>query len=385
MLYVCAVNPGRMSWDSSNLKQQDMKRVKRICLLAAVTIAAGCNMIEWEEEGSGTIILSIQNGTSPQLKGSGLSPDFYPDGVIQNLDTNKFQLSIYSDKGLKVYDGKYGKKPNEFVVIPGSYDIKLYSTDFHAPAFDTPLLGDEQTIVVDNDMSVNVKLACRQLNGGIRLNFTDEFKRRFPGAGLELRDINGSIGYPYTSGRYCYVQPGAIELYYRGVASDTLLCTRQIAGNQMLSLKLSYAPGNRNSSSITLSLDTTRFWNTESFNVGHRIPTGAYTIEQAKEMVGEKNVTVFGFVLGGDASENAMRIAPPFTSKSNIIIAPSMLERNRDNCFVVELPSGSVRDGLNLVAFPENLGKAVLVTGNIVESYYGYIGIKGTKAYTILY
>ena len=62
-----------------------------------------------------------------------------------------------------------------------------------------------------------------------------------------------------------------------------------------------------------------------------------------------------------------------------------MLERNRDNCFVVELPSGSVRDGLNLVAFPENLGKAVLVTGNIVESYYGYIGIKGTKAYTILY
>lgn len=353
--------------------------MKKNGLLALAIIAAGCNMLELQDEGSAKISLSISN-----LNGESLYKS--PDGLLSQLDTNKFNLSIYSEQGVKVYDGKYGKKPGEFVVIPGSYDIRLYSRDFDAPEFEAPLFGDEQTLIVGNDMSVNIKLLCRQLNGALRLNFTEQFIKKFPGNnGLELRDIKGSIFYPYTAKEYCYVEPGAVELYYKGAESDTLLCTKQISAGQMVTLTLSFAPGNRTGSGITLAMDTTRNWVTESFNVGHKIPTGAYTIEQAKEMTGEKNVTVFGFILGGDVSENSMRIAPPFASKSNIIIAPSMLERNRNNCFAVELPSGSVRDGLNLVTYPEHLGKAVIITGNIVDSYYGYTGIKSTKAFTILY
>ena len=66
------------------------------------------------------------------------------------------------------------------------------------------------------------------------------------------------------------------------------------------------------------------------------------------------------------------------------MIAPSMSERNRNNMMVVELPSGEIRDGLNLVVTPENLGRPVVVTGTIVQSYYGYTGIKSTKSYTLL-
>lgn len=355
-----------------------------VCLIMAVCIAAGCNTLELKEERSSVMTLTIKGAKEYELKG-GTSFQSSPDGVVKELDTNNFILSIYSENGLKVYDGKYGKRPDEFVVVPGAYDIKLYSQKFTAPGFGSPLFGDEQTIVVGSDMSVNVLLACRQLNGAIRLNFTEQFKKKFPGTGLLLKDINGEVAYPYTSNNFCYVEPGAVELYYRSSGGDTLLCTRQIPQGTMLSLNLSYAPGNRNSSSISIATDTTREWITEGFNVGNRIPTGAYTIEQAKSMVGEKGVTVFGFILAGDASETSMRVAPPFSSKTNIVIAPTMLERNRNNCFVVELPTGSVREGLNLVSYPENLGKAVLITGNIVESYYGFTGIKGTKAFALLY
>lgn len=353
--------------------------------MAVVCIVVSCNALDFIEQDRGSITLSVTNQTISPLEAGGDAFYTSKSGVVKELDTNNFILSIYSETGVKVYEGRYGNKPSEFVVVPGAYDIKLHSCKFNSPGFDLPLFGDEQTVIVGSDMAVNVTLKCRQLNGAVKLDFTTGFKLKFPGSGIELRDINGSMHYSYDSDRFCYIEPGAVELYYKGNGQDTLLCTRRIEESQMLSLKLSYAPGNTNSSNVSIDIDTARIWKSEGFNVGHKIPTGACTIEQAKGMIGEKNVTVFGFILGGDASETAMRIAPPFSSKTNIVIAPSMLERNRNNCFVVELPSGSVREGLNLVTYPEYLGKAVILTGNIVESYYGFIGMKATKSFAILY
>ena len=61
-----------------------------------------------------------------------------------------------------------------------------------------------------------------------------------------------------------------------------------------------------------------------------------------------------------------------------------MKVRNRNLCIAVELPSGTVRDGLNLVVNPELIGSPVVVCGNVVDSYYGYVGLKGTKRYILL-
>ena len=79
-----------------------------------------------------------------------------------------------------------------------------------------------------------------------------------------------------------------------------------------------------------------------------------------------------------------MRIAPPFTSATHFVIAPSTSERNRNNCFVVELPSGKIRDALNLVVHRDLLGAPIVIVGDVVDSYYGYIGVKKTQDYTLL-
>ena len=106
--------------------------------------------------------------------------------------------------------------------------------------------------------------------------------------------------------------------------------------------------------------------------------------KQAKEKLGQKNITVFGYILGGDVKESSFRTGPPFSVSSNLLLAPSMSERYRNNCFAIELPSGAVRDALNLVVHPQLIGSAITVTGTIVEQYFGYIGMKSTKACEIL-
>ncbi len=352
--------------------------------IGACVLIGGCSgFVDPEEEG-GKILLSVNGESFRGLKEKIYEAKSVWNSDIEKLDTNNFILSIYTQDGAKVYEGKYGKRPEEIVVLPGAYDIKLYSDNFSKPAFDAPMYGDEQTVVVEKNSSIAVTLMCRQINAGLRISFTEDFKKKFLGDGLTLRDLNGEIFYPYSSYDFCYVQPGAVELLYSNDYKDTLLFSRQISQSQMLSLKLSYAPGNR-TASLKLDMDTTKSWKNENFNVGLKIPTGVLTIEQAKEYIGEDNIMVFGFILGGDATENTIRVGPPFQSRTNIVIAPSMLERVRTNMFVVELPSGEIRDALNLVSNRSLLGKAVVITGNIAENYYGYPGIKGTKAYSLLY
>lgn len=60
---------------------------------------------------------------------------------------------------------------------------------------------------------------------------------------------------------------------------------------------------------------------------------------------------------------------------TNIVIAASASEKTDANTVVVQLPSGAVRDGLNLPQNPSVLGKEVLLYGNLV-AYFKVIGVK---------
>ncbi len=368
--------------------------IAAVCLLFFLPVA-GCGELVYEQnengqeespdgEDSGTIRLAINEVSFLAMKDR-----LYADKAIwskdmDDIDTNNFILSIYAEKGGKLYEGKYGKRPSEINVTPGIYNIKICSSDFKEPAFDSPVYGDVRSVNVEKDSTATVTLMCRQMNAAVKLKFAESFKRAFPGDGIKLKDLNGEILYQYTESEYCYVEPGTVELVYGNGVSDTLLYSRQIPAQQMLTLNLTYSSGSK-STIFRIEKDTVRIWKSESFNAGLRMPTGSVTIEQAKQMVGEKGVMVFGFILGGDVTANTMRVRPPFSSKTSLVLAPDMNERNRNNMFAVELPSGEIRDALNLVENKEILGSAVVVTGNIVESYYGYVGIKSTKAYSILY
>ena len=302
---------------------------------------------------------------------------------LTGMDTSNFILSIYSQEGTKVYDGKYGKRPESFSVSSGCYNVKLLSKELGAPEFNNEIVGDSQDIVIEKGRTFTVELLCRQMNAGVRINFSDTFKKHFPALGLYLKDFAGGIQYPYNEKRFCFLQPGAVDFYLRRQSSDSLLFTRKLNAADMLDFNFDWSE-NTTRSDFSISIDTTRNWYTERYNPGSIIPEGALTIEQAKEKVGQRNITVFGYILGGDVKESTFRTGPPFSVSSNLLLAPSMSERYRNNCFAIELPSGAVRDALNLVVHPHLVGSAITVTGTIVEQYFGYIGMKSTKACEIL-
>lgn len=63
----------------------------------------------------------------------------------------------------------------------------------------------------------------------------------------------------------------------------------------------------------------------------------------------------------------------------NIVIASSPDSKDINDCMAVQLPSGDVRNALNLQAHPENLGKEVMLYGTM-EKYFGGSGVKTVTA-----
>lgn len=85
---------------------------------------------------------------------------------------------------------------------------------------------------------------------------------------------------------------------------------------------------------------------------------------------------IVGWVEGQVLSEGA-HFNGNATSNTNILIADSPDETDVTKCMPVQLPTGAVRNAVNLKDNPDNYKKEVLLNGNI-EKYFGATGIKGT-------
>jgi hypothetical protein len=198
------------------------------------SVLSGCESLKIEEGKKGKIVLNVGSVESCLVDGVYLKSGNF------NLDTNTFILSVYSSEGEKIYDGPYGQKPKEFVVNSGGYDVSIYSQKFTAPKFSTPVLGDVKTIVVNDGEQAEVTFNCKQTNAGIRLKFTDEFKKQFTGTGLNIVQGGNKLLYEFTQTKFAYVLPGNVDFTYTKNGKDTLLLQKNIEAAQMLTMQLTY-------------------------------------------------------------------------------------------------------------------------------------------------
>ena len=88
---------------------------------------------------------------------------------------------------------------------------------------------------------------------------------------------------------------------------------------------------------------------------------------------------IVGFSNGSDATESAVFSAEN-ARDNNILIAGSANETDIVKCVCVALPSGDVRNAVNLKDNAGNLGKKVSVQGDL-ETLYGIPGVRNTSAY----
>lgn len=306
-------------------------------------------------------------------------------------DTNDFILTVSDGEGNVIYSGSYGASPEVMQVPEGSYDISVRSSEFLRPAFSAPQFGDDRCVAVPAGGAVNVKLECVQVNSGIRLRISPDFLDVYPDGVLFVRSDDGSLMYGYSEKRTAYFNPGNVSLVLSEGGKDKTLCTRSLESREILTLGVQVSPVAESSSgAISITVDTSRIWLSDEFVIGGgsggnggKEPADAVSVNRAKDMTGEKDVWVTGYIVGGDLTRTSVSFTPPFDSATNLAIAARSSASSRESCISVELPSGKVRDALNLPAHPDLIGRQVFLCGDIVESYFGLVGIKGTSDFVL--
>ena len=310
--------------------------------------------------------------------------------VSQELpDTNDFLITVTDESGMVVFDDIYCNLPETLAVEPGSYCISVRSEDFSGIEFSAPQYGDEQCVVVPPAGVMTVELGCRQINSGIRLDISPAFLTEYPRGVLFIRTEDDRVLYSYSEKRIAYFNPGSVSVILNDDGEETVLLTRTVVAQEILTLKVSVAGGGAQSSKgISVTLDTSRVWTNESYVLGNEGSKGstyedAMTVNQALASAGVEDVWVSGFIVGGDLTSANASFDPPFKSASNLLLGSRSSVSSRDNCLAVQLPAGDVRDALNLADHPEMLGRLVCIHGDIVDSYYGLTGLKSVTDFVL--
>ena len=103
------------------------------------------------------------------------------------------------------------------------------------------------------------------------------------------------------------------------------------------------------------------------------------TPESSSVVEGQEPVWLKGFIVG---ALNSAGTAFAEDVASNIAIAETASETEAKNCVPVQLPTGTMRAGLNVVDNPENKGKDVIVCGYLLK-YMSRAGLKNLTAYIL--
>ena len=311
-------------------------------------------------------------------------------------DTSDFILSICDSKGRVIYEGLYGDSPESMSLEAGSYVVKVVSSEFSKPAFSSPQFADEQCVVVPSGGVADIKIVCSQVNCGIRLKIDSGFLTAYPDGVLLLKSSFGRLIYGFSEKRAAYFKPGDISLVLSDKGKDEVLMTRSLQARDMLVLKVGVATSANSGSDVSsrignlsVSVDTTRNWMEGTYIIGGDNKDGgvavndALTVSEALGFIGEEDVWVSGYIVGGDLSSASASFEKPFSSRTNILIGPRSSTSDKSVCLSVQLPAGELRDGLNLVDNPGLLGRKVCLRGDIVEAYYGIPGIKNISEYEL--
>ncbi len=317
--------------------------------------------------------------------------------VFSVPDTNDFVLSITGPGGASLYSGPYGASPEILPVSPGTYTLKVASTDASLPAFDTPVYGDEQVVLVKEGQDVAVRFECTLVNSGLRLCIDQDFSFSYPGGQLYVSGEGGSLPYGVREARTAFFHPGAVSLELLSGGQRETVFTRNLYAGEILSLKVSagsQSPGGGGSEgpgkSSSLQLDTSAVYLNDECIVGGVSGDAGSSIEkamglaEAKASAGRTGVWVHAYIVGGDLSSGStMKTEPPFSKDTHFAIASRSSTTDKAACMAVELKKGEIRDALNLVSNPSLLRRSIYLKGDIVESYFNIPGIKNVTEYQL--
>lgn len=348
-----------------------------VVFIALLLIASSCERLGANSCNSKLYISFVKGG------------ELFTKAGLNLPDTSAFLLKITDSSGKIIYNGQYGDCPESVDVSPGSYNVRVVSAEFSRPSFDSPQFGDEQCVLVPENGVGNVRLLCRQMNAGVRLKISPGFLTECPQSVLFISSSDGKLMYSYSEKRVAYFLPGTISLIMSTDGSDQVLMVKDVHENEIVSIGVSVPSASQSGDyCLSMSVDTSRVWINDECVIGSADSglnvSDALSVSEARNSSGQSDVWVCGYVVGGDLTSASSSFSPPFESRTNILLGPRSSTADRGVCLSVQLPSGEVRDALNLVDNPSLLGKRICVRGDLVSAYYGIPGVKNTTEYQYL-
>ena len=352
-----------------------MRRVIFVLVLVMLLSLLSCSGLNISDEEKGGLFLKF--GESESTK-----------AVVRDFpDSNLFVLKISKNGGAVIYNGKYGERPADIRLEPGSYDVEVVSNLFSKPEFDMPYYVDKKSVVVQSGSTTSLSLVCKQINGGLRLIFSNGFKSHFSGYTPIVADSKGEADYVYGDTRFLYLNAGPIEIKVRSSGGSVVSVSRRdIAANEMLTLSLDAVGGVVPGAKSGIVIDTISTWVSDAFVYGQARDGSskdrALNIGDIGERAGEKDLWVCGYIAGYLTSASLIN-TPPFGTETNLALAASVGASDKSKCIGVALPAGAIRSALNLKANPGNLGRRLYIKGDIVESYFGAGGVNNVKEFLL--
>lgn len=85
--------------------------------------------------------------------------------------------------------------------------------------------------------------------------------------------------------------------------------------------------------------------------------------------------------IGNTINDKTAKFTVPAGVKTNVLMAMDSTETDWHNCITVQLPSGAVRNALNLGDHPENLGQMFTILGTTGDKYCGAYGVRSVAYY----
>lgn len=114
-------------------------------------------------------------------------------------------------------------------------------------------------------------------------------------------------------------------------------------------------------------------------------PMSAAQVATGATVEGRSSAWVTGYIVGWIDTDNGNQVvlSAEGAGATNLVLASVPEPGVEDTKFLcsVQLPSGGVRDALNLQANPDNLGKQVTVKGSLGVKYCSLWGVKSTSEY----
>lgn len=219
----------------------------KIKLLLVIGIIAlwGCSKEEVKlAQKNGFVTLSAQVDARVRLKAA---------LVVDNYD-----VSITSKADAKFSYGKkvstIGANPIELAV--GEYTIKVNSPSVALPDFSVPLYGASQDFAITAGATTNLSLVCKQTNAGVKVGYSDAFKKYCTDKSLSystsIEQAGSSLTYATSETRVGYFNPGNVNVTV-AVGDKSFSSTLTLAAQDLVNLTIDLSLENPSTISMNIT------------------------------------------------------------------------------------------------------------------------------------